>query len=168
MKEKNLVFCEITGVLTEKFIDSNDKEHIRDFDYIDESINNLKKLVEETNSLLVIVRLGRWATTEEYNNSRVSRLEKDYKLHIDGFLDVSYDYQCEHHYSVYDEAPLVLMDKWICSNKVSINKMAYIRQGGSSPRYNVLGNGVFTLSLSSKQGITKQCLRCIKQFLLEK
>ncbi len=36
----NLFICEITGVLTERWMDSEDVEHVCDFSYIESAIRN--------------------------------------------------------------------------------------------------------------------------------
>ena len=164
--KKNIIFCEISGVLTYRYEDANDVLHIRDFEFLPKSIKRLNMLKEQTNSLLVVVKLERWATTNEYNDSRVSFLEKYYDVNPDGFMDITYEYQNKRHIEVYDEALTPIMNEWIKMNNIYCDKIVYIRQGWGSEGLSECKNGVFNLSLSKSTGITKKNATTIKHYLL--
>ena len=163
---KNIIFFEITGVLTERYMDKEDVEHIRDFTYIDNAINNLKKLCEETNSILIVVDLERWATTDEYNKERAWHL-KHKGLNIDGHLFISSAFQERYPTDASKDIALdSIMKELIKRECFDINRMAYIKQGAFDEYYNQIGNGIYALSLFTNKGLTKECARHIKNYLL--
>lgn len=162
----NLIICEITGVLTERWMDSEDVEHICDFSYIESAIRNLKALVEETNSILVIADLERWATTDLYNETRISNLKK-HGLNIGDCLKISLKWQENHLGTVNKDIGLSsLINKFISSKNYDVQRVAYIKQGEFDKKLNPIGDGIYTLSLFNKKGLTKECSQSIKHFLL--
>ena len=163
---KNLIICEITGVLTERWMDSEDVEHICDFSYIESAIRNLKALVEETNSILVIADLERWATTDLYNETRISNLKKQ-GLNINDCLKVALKWQENHLGTVNKDIGLgSLINEFISRKNYDVHRWVYIKQGDFDENLNPIGNGIYTLSLFNKKGLTKECVQSIKRFLL--
>lgn len=167
---KNLIICELDGVLTKHWQDTKDDEHGCDFSYIESAIRNLKTLVEETNSILVIADdLEMWGREDLYNERRVSDFKKQ-GLNIDDCLKI--DWQYDYFDSIPDVAAKEdiclssLINKFISSKNYDIHRVAYIKQGDPVKKLNPIGDGIYKLSLFNKKGLTKEFTKSIKHFLL--
>lgn len=167
---KNLIICEITGVLTKNWEDTKDDEYGCDFSYIETAIRNLKTLVEETNSILVIADLEIRGKTDLYNGTMISDLKKQ-GLNIDDYLKIPLEWQEDHFHGVLDISDediglSSLINEFILSKNYDIHRVAYIKQGDPVKKLNPIGDGIYKLPLFSKNGLTKEVAQSIKCFLL--
>lgn len=157
-ENQRFVFCEISGVLTYKI--DGDTQVIKPAHYLISSIVNLKQIIKDTNSKLVLVwndlydghypyTLSDW--TLPYSLVRV--LGRDYDLKIDGIVKISEDDENR----LRRENPLFLTKKWL---GIEVEKVVYIYQYSFSS----FNDGVATISCLSNKGLSRKMSKLIVSY----
>ena len=156
---KKIIFCEVSGVLTYKI--DGDIQVIKPSNYLVKSINNLKQIIKDTNSKLIIVwndlydgQLPYTLSDWELPKAIIHLLINDYGLRIDGIAKVLTNSENK----MRIESPLDLAKKWL--GKIE-SKIVYIKQ---SP-FSYFKDGIASISCLSSRGLNKELGKSIVYFL---